>query len=458
MQANPVWPLWFAYLFLVAAAFQLKTRWMTRVGIFSALLVGMLMRYGFAVPFSDGINPSVTHIAISQMQLTEYYVAVALVYPGLLAGVLLCDWAWSSAGLHARAFAPAAPNQALLLGLTLLTFGVVFVVWIVLPFHDFVAGLGTLIPGLHTAADYRTQRVVYGSETNYATSSLAYLGSFARFAMAGVLVWVLYFYRRRSQLLAVAFMVGFVLLTVIGLASGQKMPALLLLGSLGLAILIERGRPSIVDWRLGLLAVAFVMGVVPALYHLQYPTWSYGQILSGTVGRLTEEYSRSAQLRFIYYPDLHPYLHGLSSFMVRGSLHLLGVDTSSGHSPETYIPAHTPGAGPNYGGTWNAGFFADAWADFSWAGVIGSSILIGAMIRAVDRWFDQCAQGPAEMGVYVAMCVAAVYVSEVATLTLFWTHALISGFLLYALLWIGRWPRHAEAEPSGRSLRVKFRA
>jgi hypothetical protein len=438
---NPVGPAFFVYLAVMGWLFQRRTQWLTRFGIFTTLLGALFVRYGVAVPFSDNVNPAITHIAIKPERLADYYVAVVMSYAGIYVGVRLLDLLW---GVHKLGRVRAtlggirteSPIWALAIVAGLIT-AVVLLAWVVIPWSDFVNGIYSFVPG-HTSVAYRQHRVQYGNDTTYLNSGFAYLGSFARFALAPVVLWILFFHRKRSTLLHVMFWFLFTALLVIGFLSGQKLPEILLIGGLVVALLIQRGGPSLLRWRLGGIVVAsaagFILVIVPALYYLQYPQVDYTTALQLTVYRLTEEYSRVAQLRFVFYPDLHPYLKGLSSFILRGIAHLIGINTSSAQSPEIYIPDHSPGVGPTYSGSWNAGFFADAWADFGFVGVAAASIFIGFIVRAIDRWYVESGKGAVEMGVYVAVCISALYVSEVATLTSLWTYGLGSAFLIYAWL------------------------
>jgi hypothetical protein len=429
---NPIGPLFFLYLAVMAWLFERRTQWFSRFGVFTSLIGALLIRYGVAVPFSDGVNPAVTHIAISSSQLVEFYVSVVLAYAGIYAGVVLTDVSWRDRFVKGCRLRPSIRS---LVAVAAVTFGIVVVAWVVLPWQDFANGIYSILPG-HTAAAYRQHRIQYGADTSYSTSSFSYLGSFIRFAIAPAVLWVLFFYRRKSRIIPVLFAILFATLFLIGLLSGQKLPELLLLLGLVVAILVDRGLPSVVNWRLLVVVAVLVIAIAPALYHVQYPGLDYASLVQLTVYRLTEEYSRVAQLRFVFYPDLHPYLFGLSSFVVRGAAHLVRIDTSWAQSPEVYIPAHAPGVGPNYGGTWNAGFFADAWADFGFAGVVAASVLVGAVVRAIDRWFIVSGRGPVEKGVYTAVCISALYVSEVATLTSFWTYGLVSVFLVYGIFFL----------------------
>lgn len=430
---NSVAPLWFLFLVGIGFAFQMQTQWFTKFNIFTVFLVGMFVRYGIAVPISDNINPTSTLIPISQAQLVEYYVALVITYVGVFTGAYLV-YHWVRWPAFLRRW-PSWVNPRALIVLGVAVLGLVILVWVVLPWSDFKAGL--LNAGHVQQLGARVERVTYGNATLYSNSALNYLGSFARFAIMPAVVWVLYFHRSRSRIVHALFWVGLAALGLIGFSSGQKTPELLLVIGFVVARILIAGGPTIFDWKIVTGAVAFVFGLVPVLYHFQVPNWSYPQLVYGTLFRFTIEYSRVAQLRFIFYPDMHSFLYGTSSFVVRGIARLGGVHLS-GVSPETYIPTHSPCVGANYGGTWNAGFFSDAWADFGWAGVIVAAIVAGVILALIARWYDECAKGPLQLGTYTAVCVSALYLSEVALPTASWTFGLVSSFLVYWLLGLFR--------------------
>jgi oligosaccharide repeat unit polymerase len=422
-------PLWYLLLVAVGFAFQLQTRWFTKFNIFTVFLVGMFVRYGIAVPISDNINPASTFIPISRAQLVEYYVALTITYFGVFVGAYLV-YRWERWPAVLRRWPTHVDPRALIV-IGAAVFALVVLVWVVLPWSDFKAGL--LSAGHIQQLVARAQRVTYGNATLYSNSALNYLGSFARFAIMPAVVWVLYFHRGRSRIVHALFWIGLATLGVIGFSSGQKTPELLLVIGFVIARVLIAGAPSIFNWKIVTGGIAFVFGLVPLLYHFQVSNWTYPQLVYGTLFRFTIEYSRVAQLRFIFYPDMHPFLNGTSSFVVRGIARLGGVHLS-GESPETYIPTHSPCVGANYGGTWNAGFFADAWADFGWAGVIVAAIVAGVILALIARWYESSPKGPLQMGTYTAACVSALYLSEVALPTASWTFGLVSSFLVYWIL------------------------
>ena len=428
-------PLWYLFLVFVGIYMERRTHWFTRFNIFTVLMVSMFVRYGIAVPFSDGILPaSSTQTPISTSQLLSWYAALTLTYIGIVAGVeLVYRWRGNLPGPDLRAGPPAAETRAVA-GLAAVLIGVVALVWIVLPWNDVLETFGAAFAPGHTAAQYRAHRDSYGLATHYAGSVLNYAGSFTRFAVLPGVLWVLWFQRAQSWALKGLFWFTLGFLGLIGLASGEKMPALLLVLGFIFALVLGSGARSIFTWRLSAIALLGVLIVIPVLYHFQVPTWNYLQLLTGSVYRETIEYSRVAQLRFAFYPDLHSFLYGQSSFVISGLERLLGFGSSSSLAPQFYIPAHSTGVGAGYAGTWNAGFFAEAWADFGFVGVIVEAVVVGIFVAAIDRWYQQGPKGPLQMGTYTALCVAVLYLTEVSLLTALWTFGLASLFLVYLVL------------------------
>ncbi len=405
-------PIWYLFLAVVGIYLERRTHWFSRFNVFTVFVVAMFVRYGIAVPFSDGINPaSTTHTPISTGQLLSWYGALILTYIGIVLGVeLVHRWGDKMPGRNLLAGLAATDTRALLI-VTLALIALVGLVWIVLPWNDLADSVRAMLAPGHTAAQYRAHRVAYGGLTYYANSALNYAGSFSRFALLPCALWVLWFHRAQSLAIRVLFWITLGLLGVIGLVSGQKTPALLLI-------------------------LGFMIALVPGK--------DYYALLFGSVYyRETFEYSRVAQLRFIFYPALHPFLYGQSSFIISSFERVIGLASSVAQAPEVYIPTHTPGVGVGYSGTWNAGFFAEAWADFGFVGVIVEAIFVGAHLALIDRWYQAGPKGPLQMGTYATFCVSALYLTEVSLLTALWTFGLLSLFLVY--LAFARFPLKARA-------------
>jgi oligosaccharide repeat unit polymerase len=309
----------------------------------------------------------------------------------------------------------------------------VVVVWVVRPWGEFVGAYTGIIAAGHTAVDYRAHRLAYGALTLPSTSLLNYAGTIARFGLLPAVLWILWFQRKQHRANLVLFWLAFSLLAVIGFVSGEKGPALLLLLGFVIAFLL-RPNVRILDWRvLGAIAAGALI-IVPVLYHLQYPNQGYTELIGGQINRLMLEYSRTGQLRFIFYPDQQPFLWGRSSLGIGHILRFLGIPTGNVEAPENYIPEHVSDAGPSYGGTWNTGFMPEAWADFGWLGVIASSLIVGILVVLAKRWFDEGPRGPLQLGTYAALCVSALYLTDVRLTTALWTFGGALSFVIYVIL------------------------
>lgn len=411
--------------------YQRQTRWATHFSLFTPFFVALFIRYGVAVPFSNDANPNITHVPISTGQLVEYYISLVITYLGLYVGIILAG----TLGLRFASPWPA-PREVMpgpLIAVAAFVLGVVVLVWIAIPWDDFYSAFTKILGSSHTAGEYREHRVLYGDLTHYSRSVVTYLGSFARFALAPTVLWVLFFHRRNRAVFAI-FAVMFSVLMLIGLASGQKQPEVLLFVGFIFAWLVRHGIRVNSNWTIGSAIAALMLVIIPILYHVQYPQASYPQLIQETVNRLTVEYSRAAQLRFIFYPHLHPYLLGAGSFGVSTLGRFVGLHIPAAELAETYIPSHVANVGPGYGGTWNAGFFAEAWADFGWPGVVLSAFIVGVLLSLLVRWYDTGPRGPLQMGVYTAASVSTLFLTDVSLTTALWTYGLVSGFMVYWIL------------------------
>lgn len=422
---------WFSFLGVMVYVFERQTRWLSRFSVFTVMLGALFLRYGITVPFTADVNATVTGVPLSRPQLQNYYFSLVLMYLFVSIGISLVQRFTFRFSVAQLAATPV--DQRLLIGAATIVLALVVLVWIILPWPDFIAGLSSVFGSGHSTASYRLHRVTYGNKTLPGSSLLNYLGSFSRFAILPVILWVLYFHRHRwkCQLL---FWISLAVLGVIGVLSGQKLPALLLVLGFVIARLIIAGRPSLLNWKFLFGGLVFIGVLLPVLYHLQYPTWSYPRLVGGSIFRLSEENNRTAQLRYAFYPDRHPFLLGFGSFIVRTAARHVGVNTGDAESPETYIPSHVANVGPSYGGTWNAGFFAEAWADFGFIGVVLASTLVGAIVMLIYLWYERGPVGPLENGTYTAVCVSALYISDVSLTTAIWTFGLLSSFLVFWFL------------------------
>ena len=126
-----------------------------------------------------------------------------------------------------------------------------------------------------------------------------------------------------------------------------------------------------------------------------------------------------------------------------------GIFPSLFESTDTlHIPVHTAVAAltrGSYDSTANAVFIADAWADFSWAGVVFFSFLVGGLVRAIDIYASRnghndewaCVMAGCTYGLFTLLSTAA-------------TTALITGGLatIPMLSWMLRSHYKAQIVPS----------
>ena len=100
--------------------------------------------------------------------------------------------------------------------------------------------------------------------------------------------------------------------------------------------------------------------------------------LEAVYSRVFEAGSQALLENFATFPFVHPFMWGTN---LRPVAMLLGLD----YVPSFSIVAHT------WYGTYNmtipALFIADAWIDFSYAGVVVYSIIAGAICRSIDAIF-----------------------------------------------------------------------
>ena len=422
--------LFIGFILLMALAFEWQTQWMSRLSVFTLFFLGLL-KFGIGLPLSEDVNLSVNYIDIGNDKLVQLYVATVLAYIGVFVGILLTRMALRGKTTPTDKPIPTTVELGAIWSVAVPLMALVAFTWIVLPWDSFVAAWQSNFAIGHSATDYFSHRFAYGDLTSFSSSGLNYLGSLARFGLMPFVVWILYFLRTRSRGVNLLFWLAFSLLIVIGLASGQKQPALLLLLGFYVAYTIVRAR-GIFDRRMFLAALIGVAIVLPVLYHFQYPQFDYPALIQQTLFRAVVSDPQVAQLYFFFYPDVHPFLNGQGSYIVRVIEQSVGFDVSNLQSPDLWIPMNVPY--PTPGAAWPAGFFADAWANLGWLGVVSSSIFVGAYLQVVKHWFQHGAGGPLERGAYVAVCFSALWLTEVSLTTALLTYGGLSGFAVYKIL------------------------
>jgi hypothetical protein len=173
-----------------------------------------------------------------------------------------------------------------------------------------------------------------------------------------------------------------------------------------------------VSWRSAIVAIGAVAFVLSAIFNLVMVFPEGADVLKVVYYRVFEVDNQSLFEYFASFPFMHPFMWGTN---LRPIAMLMGIP----YMPAFSIVAYTWYG--NYDTTNPSLFIADAWADFSYAGVIGFSMAAGAICRILDMIF--LSRGKS----VVAIAVLAATFSGVATLLATALNiALFSGGLLLA--------------------------
>jgi hypothetical protein len=212
------------------------------------------------------------------------------------------------------------------------------------------------------------------------------------------------------------------IVTMIGKADTlSKAPAAFFLIQLMVAALLTF--TNRITWRSALAAssaVALVLYTVTRLVMI-FPEGI--QIFAVVHYRVFEATNQALLENFATFPFVHPFMWGTN---IRPAALLMGLP---------YLPAYSIVAHTWYGTydvTSNALFIADAWADFSYLGVIAFSAMAGAVCRSIDVNF--LASGKTVAGVAV---LGATFFGIFTLLSTALNAALISGGLLLAPVFAG---------------------
>ena len=159
--------------------------------------------------------------------------------------------------------------------------------------------------------------------------------------------------------------------------------------------------------------------------------------------RLTSETNRALLYYFAFYPDRFGFLHGASSNLIGGMLH---IAAASG-TPERAIPVYM--LGPDYLNSWNTAFIGYAWTDFGMVGVLVASLGLGCLLQVVHVWFEGGELGPLHAGVLTALAMAASRFAESSVTATFLTFGFGVTLLLYALPGLAWAPPRARGSGPG---------
>ena len=421
------------YLFLVVAlwGFQRLTRCFTQLNIFTICIGFLLLRHGVTVPFDDAVNQWYANIYLSGHTLRRFYTALVIMWLCLLAGVWVGRRCFGSGVLNPKAFHKEVTSGPLPTGMNVPLF-LAFVAGGVglITFYQLLSSQVSfvqLLSGQLTSTDYREMRDTFGEATHYTVSVGQRLASIVRFGLLPFFIATLYFLSRRGLVWRAMFLFVLGLGLAVGLLSGQKTAAVILIADVALAVYLRRGQLRVGTWNKPAWGFAVFVWFVasPYLYHLQYPDQDYSWLLRATSHRMTSEYDRSLQLYFEIYPDVQPHLYGRSSSLINA---VLGVSIPYDLLPERFIPTYYLGSG--YLNTWSACFVGVAWADFGYAGVVAESIAVGFLLQAYAAWFRRARKTALVMGTQVGLMIATTRLSEVALTASLLSFGLLSGFLV----------------------------
>jgi hypothetical protein len=197
-------------------------------------------------------------------------------------------------------------------------------------------------------------------------------------------------------------------------------PAFFLVQLMIVALLTFTNR---ISWRSALGGACLVALVLYAVTRLVMVFPEDIAALQAVYSRVFEAESQSLLENFATFPFVHPHMWGAN---IRPIAMLMGVKFIPGYS----IVAHTWYG--SYDSTSPSLFIADAWADFSYAGVIVFSLLAGAICRSIDAIF--LVRGKTVVSVAV---LGATFIGVLTLLTTALNTALLSGGLLLAPILVG---------------------
>jgi hypothetical protein len=178
-----------------------------------------------------------------------------------------------------------------------------------------------------------------------------------------------------------------------------------------------------ITWRSALAAACLVALVLYAVTRLIMVFPEDTAVLRVVYSRVFEAENQSLLENFATFPFMHPHMWG-------GNIRPIAILTGQPSIPAYSIVAHT------WYGTYDVSspalFIADAWADFSYAGVIVFSLIAGAVCRLIDAIF--LVHGKTVVSVAV---LGATFMGVFTLLITALNTALLSGGLLLAPILAG---------------------
>jgi hypothetical protein len=350
--------------------------------------------------------------------------SVALMYAGVIAGIELVDWLfpariaamksavanWSAQSLHDD----LDDNRILLIVIVALL--VLMAAYSIAEDH-----IGTISKFLSITAndDNATRnafRLHFGGSPSYLYRLI--LSAIApMFVIWGLLAGGL---RRSWPLLLAASLL--LIATVIGKFGtlSKAPPAFFLIQVMVAALLVFTNR---ITWRTAVGTACLITLVLVAITRLIMIFPDGTEILKVVYYRVFEVENQSLLEYFAAFPFMHPYMWGAN---LRPIATLMGQPYMPAFSLVAYIWYG------NYDTTNPSLFIADAWADFSYVGVIVFSTVAGAVCRSIDAIF--LVRGKTVVAVAV---LAATFIGVFTLLTTALNIAFLSGGLLLAPILAG---------------------
>jgi hypothetical protein len=392
-----------------------------------AYLAYMLSSGVYALPIRKLLGTAFPNIifAIFRTKIQDFdaviialNLSIALMYVGIIAGIEMVDRLAPKRIAKLRAAVTSWNTQAIRddTGGCRILFWVISSLTVYMLFVSIKENhLGTIKGFLH-ASDRNAYRLHFGGSPNYLYRTI--LGAVApAFVIWGVLAgWL-----NRSWLVLFAAFALF-LAVMIGKAEtlSKAPPAFFLIQMMVPLLAVFTNR---IGWRIALGGACAIALLLYADIRLVMATPDGIITLETVYSRVFEAESQSLIENFATFPAMHPYMWGAN---IRPIAILMGHD---------FIPSDTIVAF-TWEGTHDVTspslYIADAWAGFSYAGVIAFSLIVGAACRLIDAIF--LANGKT---VIAAVVLAATFSGVFMLLTTPLNTAFTSGGLLLAPILIG---------------------
>jgi hypothetical protein len=428
---------------MIAAAFYLFLRLRFYVTTTTMLVASLLLIYGPALlsftlsgeyalllrPFTGGTLPTPWIFAEIKAKgldlnaiITAMNFSVALMYVGIIAGIEAVNRAAPARAAKLATALPAWNDQKIEDDLRThsILLIVIAVLFLVMLYFSLSENHVETISHFFSIKDDNTARNLFRSHSG---GSPNYLYRLILTAVAPLFViWgLLAGWTRRSWLLLAAACLLFAV-TMLGKIEtlSKAPPAFFLLQMLLAAFLTFANR---ISWKValsGAVIAALVIYATTRAIVILPPGYS---AIEFVYSRIFDVENHTLLENFAVFPGVHPFMWGTN---IRPVALLLGVPFMPAFSIVAYTWYGT------YDITSPSLFIADAWADFSYAGVIAYSVAAGAVCRAIDIAF--LSQGKS------VACIAVLAATSLGVLTLLTTAlniALITGGLLLAPLLAG---------------------